>query len=283
VAVCASSRLFLRGALYPGFKPPAGLCYLSSMPPSWRWQCLVALGRYPQASHLLDFVYDTFPGSVTWWSPSITAIRSVTHVSGRPSRFCLEDAPLSRVGALSDLLSTPLGATALSPELRSYLNTSRRVFASSVRIPSHLSSFAAEAGLLSNPHAPPHGHPFHKALEEKLHSLLHAVVQGKAYTLLSRKDSPAPLAREATHVANNILTGQDLTRYPNGIFSAPIVPTPLAVLSDTLQMLTPADVDALFQRSPDLKHLFCSAVVAPEPLTGAPDFHPEVYTLSRTF
>jgi hypothetical protein len=204
-----------------------------------------------------------------------------------PEIECFQDTNFvvpkgTTIGALSDLLSTPLGSTALSPELRSYLSTSKQVFSASVRIPSHLSSFAAEAGLLSNPHAPVHGHPFHKALEEKLHGLLHAVVSGCSYTLLSRKETSAALVRGAAYLANNILTGMDLLRYRSGIFAAPTVVTPLGVLSDTLQMLTVADIDALFQRSPNLQHLFCSAVIAPEAIEGSPDFFPDIYTLARS-
>jgi hypothetical protein len=186
------------------------------------------------------------------------------------------------VGALSDLLSTPLGTSALSPELRAYIDQSRNVFSSVSKIPPHLSQLAASVGVQSNPYAKDMDHPLHKALEHKHHGLLHAAVNGKDYSVLSRKPLSGPLVDNASFVCNSILVGKDLLRYPNGVFAAPIVPTALCVLSDTLQMLTTADIDALGERSPDLQHILCTAPIGYNTMAGVPSYYPDYYKTVAT-
>jgi hypothetical protein len=187
------------------------------------------------------------------------------------------------LGALSDLLSTPLGSAALSSELKAYVRHENKVFATDVKIPPSLQAHADKVGLVSNPHADKHPHPFHKALGAKMHDLAHLAFKGSDYTLLSRKPGSDSLYTDAFSVVNLVLTLKDFVRYPSGIFAAPVVRTQKAVMSDVLQMLNPADISSLFERSPDLQHLLCTAVISPEGVRNDPAYFPEIYKRFKIF
>jgi hypothetical protein len=243
-----------------------GYCYVSKVRTSELLLQVKALGRYPRLSH------------------ATARLGSFTLASLLPQHMLLVPGKRGiRLGALSDILSSPLATALLSPELSACLNRYRDVFRQPFAIPRHLHQHAASCGIDPNPHGRPHPHGLHYALQRKFESIVHGFVKGKQYSLLSRKPSSyTPLVQDATSMANAILVGKDLTRYPNGFCAAPVVNEPLAVLSDTLHMLSTADIDALFERSPNLEMLFASAVIAPEAKAGTPDEYPEVYTLTRT-
>jgi hypothetical protein len=183
-----------------------------------------------------------------------------------------------RIGALEDLLRTPMASAALSPELGAFIARSRQATRTQWEIPRHLHPLCAQAAISVNEHGRPHNHPFHAALRARFEGLVHGVVSGKDFTLLSAKPLPGnPLVAAATAMCNSILVGKDLTRFTNGIFAAPIVTTSLAVMLDVLQMLNPADVASLFERSPNLHHLFATSVISVEGHSNLPDQFPDVY------
>jgi hypothetical protein len=244
-----------------------GYCYTALLHPHRFFLDLGRLGAYPPIARVAQRL------------PSFPLHAIITrHLVLRPRRR----STIPCLGALSDLLHTPLGTAACGPELQAYLARSRHVFLTPDAFHESLTPLAASWGIARNPHGKEHPHGLHKAVETKIHDIMEHAVRGRRYTLLSRKPLSGPLNANAEFVSNGILTGADLTRYPYGVFAAPTVTTPLAVVSDVLQNINPADVGALFERSPLLQHSFWSSVIAPEALTTGLSNYPQYYHLKRS-
>lgn len=161
-----------------------GFCYTTWLRDELYWLGLRKLRAYPAILTASRFL--THPGP---------AALSRAHLVHRRRRggWCLT------YGALSDLLSTPLGTAACGPELRAYLARANATFATSHAFSEQLTTLMASFGIARNPHGREHPHGAHKALEDKMHELAWMAVKGRQYTLLSRKPSTAPLARNATY------------------------------------------------------------------------------------
>jgi hypothetical protein len=145
-------------------------------------------------------------------------------------------------------------------------------------------SLLKKYGLPVDPNAPgSHPHPALKAIEESmLHRTSFAVNSECTVAFMKRAKFNRLQAKNSrfTTLVNPTLTVRDTTRW-QGVDRLPTITTPSLLLHDVGHYLTPAEVSLLFDRHPDVKRIFFTAILPEEALLGHPSWHPSLYTLTK--
>nr|QRD99864.1 MAG: polyprotein [Xanthi tymo-likevirus] len=125
-----------------------------------------------------------------------------------------------------------------------------------------------------------HPHPIHKTYElHLLHETWNALATQPATVMYMKESKFKKIQKENSNfqfLFNQIHVPKDHTRYSET--SAGPIGTPLAFMHDALMYFTPAQILDLFEKSPDLEHLYASLVVPAESLIETRSVNPDLYT-----
>jgi len=130
-----------------------------------------------------------------------------------------------------------------------------------------------------------HSHPACKTIEEYILHVCVPVLLSESTTVLWTKDNKAQTlancSRQNITAINVAISPKDYLRYSHYDNSVPNIEDPIVFMHDSAHYLTPYDIYALFQRSPNLKFAIATVIMPPELLDDQPPLFPEIYSFKK--